>query len=160
MKKGLIFVLVIVAVIVIGVGILIASLNKEKVAITPNTYKTTMESKGYVVSDVTSQFAQYGDYISKGYVAQKGTDYQIEFYELSNLDNATNFYNTNKTKFELQKGNASGSYTASMKNYSIYSITTNGKYKYVSRVDNTVIYIDVDEKYQDDVKSVIKELGY
>ena len=77
MKKGLIIVLVIIAVIVIGVGVLIASLNKEKVAITPSTFKTTMESKGYILSDVTSQFAQYGNYVLKAYVAQQGTDYQI-----------------------------------------------------------------------------------
>ena len=160
MKKVLIIILIIIAVIVIGVGVLIASLNKEKVAITADTFKSTMEAKGYIVSDVTSQFAQYGNYITKAYVAQNGTDYQIEFYELSNLDNATNFYNANKTKFESQKGNASSSYNASMKNYSTYSVTTNGKYKFVSRVDNTVVYVDVDTTYQNDVKSIIKELGY
>ena len=160
MKKGIIIFLVIVAIIVCGVAVLIVTLNKEKTAITADTFKTTMTSKGYIVSDVTSQFAQYGDYVKKAYVAQNGTDYQIEFYELSNLDNATSFFNTNKLKFEAQKGNVSSTYNASMKNYSTYSITTNGKYKFVSRVDNTAIYLDVDTQYQDSVKSVIKELGY
>lgn len=87
-------------------------------------------------------------------MAQNETNYQIEFYEVSNLDNATSFYNTNKTKFESQKGNASSSYNASMKNNSTYSVTTNGKYKFVSRVDNTVVYVDVDTTYQDSVKSL------
>ena len=160
MKKGVIIALIIIAVIVIGVGVLIASINKEKVAITADTFKTTMEERGYIVSDVTSQFAQYVDYITTAYVAQEGEDYQIEFYELSNLDNATNFYNTNRAKFESQKGNASSSYNVSMKNYSTYSITTNGKYKFISRVDNTVIYLDVDTKYEDSVKEIIKEFGY
>lgn len=160
MKKGVIIVLIILAVIIVGVCILVGSLNKEKVSITADDFKTTMQAKGYTVSDVTSQFSQYGNYISKAYVAQDGTKYQIEFYELSNLDNATNFYNTNKAKFESQKGNASSSYTASMKNYSTYSITTNGKYKFVSRVDNSVVYIDANTIYQDSIKSVVKELGY
>lgn len=59
MKKGLIIVLIIIAVILIAVGVLIASLNKEKVAIIADTFKSTMEAKGYIVSDVTGQFAQY-----------------------------------------------------------------------------------------------------
>lgn len=160
MKKGLKIALIILAVIVIGVVILIASLNKEKVAITPDSFKTTMEEKDYTVSDVTSVFSQYGGYVKKAYLAQKNTDYQIEFYELSNLDNAVDFFNTNRAKFESQKGNSSIYSNVSLKNYSTYSLTTNGKYKYVSRVDNTVIYIDVDEKYQDTVKSLIKEIGY
>ncbi len=47
-----------------------------------------------------------------------------------------------------------------MKNYSTYSLTTNGKYKYLSRIDNTLIYIDASDDYKDAIKDIIKELGY
>ena len=86
--------------------------------------------------------------------------YQIEFYELSNEENAISMHNTNKTKFESQKSNASASATASMNNYSTYSLTTNGKYKYLSRINNTLVYVDVDENYKDIVKDIMKEIGY
>lgn len=69
-------------------------------------------------------------------------------------------YNTNQQKFESQKSNRSTSSTASMKNYSTYSLTTNGKYKYLSRIDNTLIYIDASDDYKDAIKDIIKELGY
>ena len=135
------------------------TLNKEKTPISANTFNTTMESKGYVVTDTTSLFAQYPNYMSESYVARK-TGYQIEFYELTTVENAISMYNTNKTKFESQKTNASAFVTTRMKNYSIYSLSTNGKYKYLSRIDNTLVYIDVDEDYKDIVKDIMKEIGY
>lgn len=159
MKKALIIIGIIVIVLVGIVLVVFNTLNKEKTPISANTFNTTMESKGYIMTDTTSQFAQYGNYMSKSYAAQK-TGYQIEFYELSSEENAISMYNTNKTKFESQKSNDSASAIASMNNYATYSLTTNGKYKYLSRIDNTLVYIDVDESYKDVVKDIMKEIGY
>jgi len=159
MKKVLIIIGIIVIVLG-GIGVIaFNALNKEKTPISADIFNTTMESKGYVMTDSTSQFAQYPNYMKESYVAQK-TGYQIEFYELTSVENAISMYNTNKTKFESQKSNASASATASINNYSTYSLTTNGKYKYLSRIDNTLIYIDVDESYKDIVKDIMKEIGY
>jgi len=69
-------------------------------------------------------------------------------------------YNTNKSKYESEKANVSSSTTSNMKNYSTYSLNTNGTYKYLSRIDNTLVYVDVDEDYKDDVKEIMKEIGY
>lgn len=162
MKKSikiLIIVGVILAIIIGTVFVVISKLNKEKTPIQAEEFKTMMEAKGFKIADVTSQFAQYRDYMSTAYVAQKD-GYQIEFFILSNLDNAVSMYNTNKAKFESQKGNVSGAYSTSLKNYSLYSITTNGKYKYVSRIDNTLVYVDADTTYQGDIKTVLKSIGY
>lgn len=159
MKKALIIIGIIVLILVGIVLVVFNTLNKEKTPISASTFNTIMESKGYGMTDTTSQFAQYSNYMSESYVAQK-TGYQIEFYELTSEENAISMYNTNKTKFESQKSNASASATASMNNYATYSLTTNGKYKYLSRIDNTLVYIDVDESYKDIVKDIMKEIGY
>jgi len=87
-------------------------------------------------------------------------DYQIEFYELSNEENAIDMYATNKIRFETSKGNSSAVTNFDFKNYSKYTLTTNGKYKVLSRIDNTLIYIDVDKDYKDIVKDLLKEIGY
>lgn len=159
MKKVLVVVGIIV-VVLIGIFVAVFStLNKEKTSISADTFNTTMLAKDYVMTDTTSQFAQYGSYMTKSYAAQK-SGYQIEFYELSSVENAISMYNTNQKKFESQKSNASISSTASMKNYSTYSLTTNGKYKYVSRIDNTLIYVDADDDYKDTIKDIMKEIGY
>lgn len=159
MKKVL-TVIGIIAIVIVGI-VLIAfnTLNKEKTPMSASTFNATMENKGYIMTDSTSQFAQYENYMTESYIAQKA-GYQIEFYELSSVEHAISMYNTNKTKFESQKTNASASATASMNNYSTYSLTTNGKYKYLSRIDNTLVYVDVDESYKDIVKDIVKEIGY
>lgn len=159
MKKALIIIGIILIILVGVVFVVFNTLNKEKTPISADTFNTIMEGKGYIMIDSTSQFSQYGNYMSKSYVAQK-TGYQIEFYELSSEENAIDMYNTNKLLFEAQKTNASVSATTSINNYSTYSLTTNGEYKYLSRIDNTFIYVDVDESYKDTVKDLMKEIGY
>lgn len=136
-----------------------SKLNKEKVSMSADNFKTMMESKEYTVTDTTSLFAKYENYMLKSYVARKN-DYQIEFYELSNEENAISMYATNKSKFESQISNAYARTSVSMKNYEKYSLTANGKYKYLSRIDNTLIYIDANEEYKDEITNCMKEIGY
>lgn len=136
------------------------SINKEKQSISANTFETTMRNKGYAITDATSQFAEY-DYVEQVYIAGNNeVDYQIEFYELSDDSYAQSFYANNQSKFETSKGNTATQKNASAKNYSKYELTANGKYQVVSRIDNTVIYVDVDNTYKDKVQDILKELGY
>lgn len=161
--KKLLKVLAIVGLIIVAlIGICFAAttiLSKEKTPISAAEFNNTMKEKGYAVADTTNQFAQYGNYVSKSYAAQK-SGYQIEFYELSSEENAISMFDTNKARFESQKSDKYTSSTRKIKNYSIFSLTTNGKYQYLSRIDNTLIYVDVDESYKDTVKDLMKEIGY
>ena len=159
MKKTLSIIGIIVIVLIVIILIVFGVLNKEKTPISANTFISTMESKGYTIINTTSQFSQYPNYVAESYIA-KNQDYQIEFYELTNKENAINMYNTNKTKFESQKTDSSSYVTVNMSNYSTYSLTAGGKYKYLARIDNTLVYIDVDENYKDIVKDIMKEIGY
>ncbi len=135
------------------------SQSNSKTVITADRFAEVMKSKGYEVIDTTSSFAEAGDYVKKSYLART-TGYQIEFYELSTVANAIESYNSNKTKFESQKGTTSSYSTMSRNNYSTYALTTNGKYQYIARVDNTNLYMDVAEEYKDVVKNIVNELGY
>lgn len=160
--KKVIIIIGIILVILIGIFFItniFCSLNIEKTPISANTFNTTMSNNGYIMTDTTDQFTQYKNYVTKSYAAQK-SGYQIEFYELSSLENAISMYNANKTKFDSQKSDNSTSSMTNIKNYSTYSLTTNNKYKYLSRIDNTLIYVDVDEDYKDTVKDIMKEIGY
>ena len=163
MKKVLIVIGIIILVMMLVIGgvifTLISVFNKEKTPMFAEDFYSIMEERGYTMTDATSQFDQYTNYIKKAYIAQN-TDYQIEFYELSNEENAISMYNTNKSKFESQKSNVYSHATTNMKNYSTYALTANGKYKYISRIDNTMIYLDVDEEYKDPIKNLMKEIGY
>lgn len=163
MKKPLIVAIITILLILIiagGIGIILNNLNKEKISITSTSFKNSMEEKGYILTDANSQFEEY-DYVEQVYVAVSSDyNFQIEFYELTNNSYATNFFNNNKAIFESSKGSAATETNLNAKNYSKYTLSSNGKYKVVSRINNTVIYADVDDTYKDTVKSILDELGY
>ncbi len=132
----------------------------NKTSITSADFKSKMESKGYTVQDATSQMSEY-DYINQVYIAiSSDSTYQIEFYELSDSDYASSFFNNNKKTFENSKSSGSAETSVSAGNNAKYTLTTNGKFKVVSRIDNTVIYLNVDDDYKSSVKDVLKDLGY
>lgn len=159
-KKGMFIILGIVLFVVVSIGVVFALFNKSKEPLTAEQFKSTMEEKGYVLTDATAQFSEY-DYVKKIFVAEAAKDdYQVEFYELEDESYAANFYANNKAIFESSKGNASGETSVSMKNHSKYTLSSNNKYQVVSRIDNTVIYLNVQDKYKDTVKDLLKELGY
>lgn len=160
MKKPLIITLSIVLVIVVVGVILFSLINKDKPSITAEEFKSTMEEKGYYVKDVTAQFANYG-YIKKPYVAaSQDNAYQVEFYEISDSEHASKFFNTNKAIFEASKGSISAETNIGFRNYSKYTLQSNNKYQIVSRINSTVIFVDVDSKYKDTIDKLLNEIGY
>ena len=70
------------------------------------------------------------------------------------------FFNLNKDVFEKIKGNTAAETSVNLKNYSVYTLSTDSKYRVLSRIDNTVVYINVDKQYKDEVKGILEELGY
>lgn len=161
-KRRLIIIISIIGVILVATMFTIfAIVGKQKTPITAEEFKTKLESKGYITADATYQYSEY-DYIKQVYIAANNDySYQIEFYELSNVDYAMNFYNTNKNIFESTKGSSINAETnVELKNYAKYTLSVNGKYKVISRINNTVIYIDVEDNNKDTVKKVLEEIGY
>ena len=160
MKRVLLIVMIIALFFAIGGCAVYSILNREKDSITSEEFKSIMENKGYTIVDVTNQYAQYG-YIEKGYIAiTNDRQYQVEFYTLTDNEKAVYFYNTNKTIFENSKQGVTSEKSAELKNYCKYTLNNNGKYKVISRIDNTAIYLNVDEQYKDIIKDLLKEIGY
>ena len=119
-----------------------------------------MENKGFDVQEATEQFVNY-DYIKQVYIAvNNSSNYQIEFYETLDTSGAENFYETNKEVFENEKESSSAYSSVDLGNHSKFSLTTDGKFKVISRIDNTIIYLNVDEKNKSEVKNILDELGY
>ena len=165
-KKGIpliALVLIVVAIVVVGgiaTGAVIIKKNMNKEPMMVNEFKQKMEELDYEVYDVTSQFASY-DYVEKVYVAIKGNHkYQIEFYKIANEEKAIYAYNINKSNFEAYKISKYLETNVDFGNHSKYTITTDDKYKVVSRIGNTFIYLDVDKEYKEEVIKVLKDLGY
>ena len=132
----------------------------SKKVITANDFKKIMDSKGYEVVDVTSQFASQGT-MKKGYVAlNKNHTYQVEFFELKDKETAESMFETNKKRFENKKGKSSVETNVNVGNYSKYTLSSGGRFKVITRVENTLLYLDVDKNYKDEVGKIIDKLGY
>lgn len=131
----------------------------KKTAITSDDFKSISENHSYTVVDALSQYAEY-DYIDSASIAQSSDKWQVEFYTLSGENYAAGMFDNNKTIFEGYKGNISTESSSSVGNYSNYSLTSGGYFMYICRVDNTLLYVRVEDSYKDTVKDLIKELGY
>ena len=151
-KRGILLGIVCLLTLFITTG----CMNKK--AITTSEFKSKMDNKGFTITDVKEQYAQY-DYVEEATIASNG-NYQIEFYKISNVDKANGMFNTNKKIFKESKGNGAIETTNKMGNYENYSLTSGGYYMYLCRVDNTLIYIKVNTTYKDSVINIIKDLGY
>lgn len=113
----------------------------------------------YSYSDVLDQYSSY-EYIKEATIIGEIDGWQIEFYILDNSSNAEGMFETNKEIFEKSRGSSSIYYSINAKNSSTYSLTSNGRYMYLSRIENTLIYIDVQEQYKSLVESLVEEIGY
>ena len=158
-KKYIIAIIVIFIIVALLIGIKLMT-ERTKTALTADEFKTIMSQKSYQITDATTQFSN-SNYINKVYVAgNKKINYQIEFYEISDQSTAIEFFNNNETIFKNQKGSSAVETNVNGKNFQKYTLSTESKYKVISRIDNTVIYLNVDDNYKEEVKNVLKELGY
>ena len=131
----------------------------KKTVITTSDFKSKTEKIGFITTDVKYQYSSY-EYVLEATVAQSPDGYQVEFYVLDDVGNATSMFNINRTIFEGYKGNSSSELSSSMSNYSSYTLTSSGYYMHLCRVDNTLLYVKVKDTYKDSVKDLIKDLGY
>ena len=155
MKKKNIFLKITVCLMII----ILLTGCKNKKAINSNDFKEKATSNNYIVSDITSQFEK-SKIVENAVTANKLGAWVVEFYTLKNDSNAKYMFNYNKEKASSEKVKNSKEVSSSSVNFSIYSLTNNGYYIYICKVDNTLLYTKVNEQYKDEVNKFIQELGY
>lgn len=168
-KKGWIILAIIIVVIIggiIGSAVAISKIvnniaGKEKTVISASKFEEIMEENQFTVIDSKYQFENY-EYVEEARIAiENDANYQIEFYVIDS-DKAEDFYNSNKEIFENEISNKSSKSTQSMtfKNGKFYKAETSDKFIYLSRVENTIVYIHADSEYKDNINKMIEKLGY
>jgi hypothetical protein len=130
----------------------------SKTALTNEQFIEKMESAGYLIADATNQFAEGN--VETVTLAMKDGVYQIEFYVLPSDDRAVAAFNASKNDFEQMKGSGSSTGEVNIGNHNYYGLSTGEGYYVVSRIDNTMIYINASAEYKDEIKDILKELGY
>jgi len=140
--------------------LLLTACGANKEAIDEDDFISIMTDMKFKIVNVEEQFNQY-KYFEEAIVAiQENNNYQIEFYELENDGYAKSFYETNKEIFEQSKTDTSIKTNVDLTDSSKYTLTTDKEYKVLSRIEDTVIYLNVSKTYKDEVNNILKKLGY
>lgn len=129
----------------------------SKQPVTVSEFNEIMEEKGFRVSDAT-------DHVKADYVVAislaLSDDYQIEFYVFTDKDSAVSVMEQNRSVFEETGGNTASTITKNLSNYSFFSLQSDGMYRMVAQIDNTLLYAVVEENHKSEIVELVKELGY
>ena len=122
-----------------------------------NEFKAMIEKRGFTVLDKTT--TKINQSIKKYYIAtNKQQTYSIEYYELDSEMDAQGIYL--KYKESMVATGAQVSTEMNLGNSSKYADNFNGRYRVASRISNTLIWIDAKREYQEEIKALLKEIGY
>ena len=157
MKKTLKILLVII--ICLTSLFCLAGCGKKKTAKTADEFYTIMTEKKFVIKDSKSQYLSHNEIIRSYVAAPSDLSYQIEFLELDSDSSAKNMFASNQRIFQ-DTSSTKVETNVSISNYSKYTLEADGKYKVISRIDKTLVYVDADIKYKDNVNKLLDELGY
>lgn len=153
-KKYLLCSLVFIFTIVLATGC------TKKEALSPQQFSEVMENQKFTVTEVTDNYTEISD-IERVFVAinQEGT-IKIEYYQFNSKDKSKEFFEKTENKFRDSDSKKSQYQTTSFGNYNFYSLTTDESYKFVSRIDKTVILTDSDRGHKERIKEIISKLKY
>ncbi len=139
---------------ILAIFMISCKLNKEPLS--SEKFESIMKKNGFSIeSVVTPQLQNSG---IKEILIAKNDNYQIEFYTTDDSDKAIILFNINKEKFMLSKGNGTIETSKTIGNQSRYSLKANSKFKLLSRVENTLIYIDAPSEYEKSIKEILKNM--
>ena len=148
--------------IVLGIIIIVLSLFltgcKNKTAMTAEDFTNAMTKKEYKLVDkrLLSNYYEETNIIT----AEIAEDNYIEFLILKSDEDAKKFYTTNKNYFDNSITSMKVKTDINIANYNTFTMSANKKYIVLSRVDNTIIVVESQEAQKDEIKKLIKELGY
>lgn len=158
MKKQKLLILIgsIILVLLSIIGIILILFNQNKVLTNDRFIKIT-EKQDLKIYDAKDQF---GDDIIKSASVAYNSNYQIEFLIFDNIDNCKNAFQINKSSFITNKEKDDIEISESNDEYSLYSLTTKDRYMYIKRIDNKLLYFNVDGSYTKDLEKILEKLDF
>ena len=130
-----------------------------KQSITVDEFKSNMEGNGLTLNNIKEEYGVYEEVVDAN-TAILDDKYQVEFYTFTDEVSSQGFYETRINEFVPIESTYKEKYNETGSNYNIYSLTTEDVYVYISRVDKTLLYINVNKEYKDEIKDLIEKLGY
>lgn len=153
MKKMILCMVMILTFFMVGCSIKKEIIDSEK-------FIRIMSDNKFSITDATNQYDNYSHINSVHVATSNDLEYEIEFYVLDTVEEAKKMFESNKNTFEHKKLNKATIVKKNVSNYNFFSISDGDLYRYICRVENTLVYVDTTKKYKNEVKDMIKKLGY
>ena len=152
MKKKILSTILLIAVLLVT-----GCTTKEKLE--PSNFKKIMEKQGFTVTDQTGIALSEVGNVEVSYKAESADKrYVINFYEFDGEASAQGFYA--KKQVELASTGSQVYTELNLGNYSKYTMIYHERFAAISRVSNTVICVDTEKNYQEEVKQLLLDIGY
>ena len=94
----------------------------------------------------------------KSIISANNGKFQVEFTVYNNEDGAKKLYDVNKKYFE--NSNKTKGSEVSSDGYIKYVQKLSDTYNVIEKVGNSVLYVSTSIEYKNEVKDIIKKLGY
>ena len=143
-------------------AIALCACESNKTSLGVDDFISKADSSGLLTENNTAQYKEFEHIVSvitAGKIDNSSVLWKTDFMVAKSEDNAIGMFESNKENFEKVSG-ASASTSTSIGNFNSYQKTGNGKYMYLCRVDKTLLYANVDEKYKDEFRDFVDKLGY
>ena len=149
---------IICAVLVLVLALSLVACSPREV-ISAEEFVSRMEGAGHTVEDFTSLLGGDDSGATAAFIADCGA-FETEFFVFETEAQAQAIYNQIQREFENMRGNVSSHTEVNVSNYSRFRQTSDGMFKVVSRVENTMVVVVTDSDNQSDVDAVLDLLGY
>ena len=133
--------------------------GKKKDTISAEEFYSMMEERNFVIKDSKSEYSSHNEILQSYVAAPPDLSFQIEFLVLESDSSAKNMFASNQRIFQ-SASNEKLENSVSVANYEKYTLESNWKYKVISRIDNTLVYVDAELQYKPDVNNLLGEIGY
>ena len=153
MKKKIFLVIVLMTSLLLLTGCGKKALTIEEFTSSFDTIKYTVDEYENGQIDTIIDGLERGAYITNG-------SYSIDFYILENTTKAEELFKDEKETFKANKDGKTLENSIKSGNVETYELTTYLMYMYTCRVDNTLLYVSANVEDKEEIKSLIKNLGY
>lgn len=153
MKKFKILMLTVFALLLTACGV-------KKEAIDDEEFNRIMSNERFTVENREKEFDE-NEYVEDILLAiQEDNNYEIVFLELESDSYAKKSYELAKKFIEPFKEGTSNYTEVNLANNSKYTLTTEDIYFVIARVEDTIIFLEVDKEYKAEVTDILNKLGY
>jgi hypothetical protein len=145
--------------LILSLAMLFGGCGQNRSAISAEAFTSALEKAGFTIKDITADYPS--DYVDKALLAvnKEGT-FQFEYFNVATPEYAAADFNDNMNSLQANKGGNSSQTNLQVGNYGYYSLTDGDQFTLITRIEDTFIYVSAPKANTDQIKEIIKSLGY